>query len=256
MLWSRSTRVLIDCGLRTQAECRELLEQTLRAGASAGDPSRIDAVVISHAHGDHIGYPALRALAKLGVRIYSHGHVVEHLRERFEYDALDHPPDVRVFASDGFAIGDLHLNPISVPHAPETPNFGFVVTHGDGDERRKIVVCTDFYEYAGVFDHFCDADFLFIEANHDLEMLRLRPNYASRYHMSNLKTARLLYNIATRGGANRPPKHVMLGHLSRQRNTADLAVGAVHAAFAERRIDIPFALDTAPAFEPSRLVQV
>ena len=54
------------------------------------------------------------------------------------------------------------------PHAPGFPNYGFVITAG----KTKIIICTDFHDAEGVLEHFVDADFIFVEANHDLDLLR------------------------------------------------------------------------------------
>src|SRR5262245_20175304 len=68
MLWSDRSAVVIDCGVKTQWECREAF------AARVGGP-RFDGVIISHAHSDHIGYPALKSLAKLNIPLYTHAHV-------------------------------------------------------------------------------------------------------------------------------------------------------------------------------------
>ncbi len=65
-LWSEETTILIDCGIKTQYRCHELLNKHV------DDRNRLGAVLITHSHGDHIGYPALR-LGRQG-RVPSHAH--------------------------------------------------------------------------------------------------------------------------------------------------------------------------------------
>jgi hypothetical protein len=62
---------------------------------------------------------------------------------------------------------------------------------------------------------------LFVEANHDPELLRRHPNPASRYHLSNPQAAKLICHA--RKSSKSAPQTVILGHLSRERNTEDLA---------------------------------
>ena len=45
-------------------------------------------------------------------------------------------------------------------------------------------------------------------------MLAAKPNYVSRFHMPNPKTAELLFNVRLK--SSRSPKAVMLGHLSEE----------------------------------------
>lgn len=150
--------------------------------------------------------------------------------------------------------GDLRITPMEVPHDPVVPNFGFVIHHGEGRRRRKIVVCTDFNDYAGVLRHFMDADFIFVESNHDLDLLRKYPNYSSRFHMSNPKTAWLLYHAIRM--SEKPPQAVMLGHLSDQRNSEKLALGMVEEIFDRQRMEMDFDLSAAPLYKSSKTVRI
>jgi phosphoribosyl 1,2-cyclic phosphodiesterase len=252
------TTLLVDCGLRTQRECEDLLlrrlarrEDDLFGGGSLfAGPSGVDAVLVTHGHGDHIGYPALRSLAKHGVPIYAHRQVARALRQSHGMEAWPHRPALTAFTEAAFAVNDVRVEPMAVPHAPGCATFGFVFRWGG----RKAVVCTDFYEYANVVDRFADADLIFVEANHDPELLRIRPNYASRFHMSNPKTGRLL--AEARGRSARPPVAVRLGHLSNERNTEELALRAVREAFAAEGIEVDFDLGAAPRYRASEEVRI
>jgi phosphoribosyl 1,2-cyclic phosphodiesterase len=243
VLRSERTTLLIDCGIRTQRDCDALILKQL------GGPDRIDAVLVSHAHSDHIGYAALRSLGRHGVAIYSHEHVVRHIANGFDVEEWLWQPVVRQFEGQCFSFGDISVETMDVPHAPACPNVGFIIRSGSGAAERKVVICTDFFDDSRVRDRFVDADFIFVEANHDPELLRLRPNYASSFHMSNPKTGELLSEAVSR--SRRPPQAVMLGHLSRQRNTEELALSAVRESFARRGIALNFNLSAAPKYAPS-----
>ena len=126
------------------------------------------------------------------------------------------------FRKGTLRVGDFSIRLIEVPHAPSYPNYGFVITTG----QRKIVIFTDFHDTAGLLGHFVDADFIFLEANHDL-LLRENPNPASRYHLNNQKTAGFLCDVVRQ--SRKTPAAVMLGHLSDERNRAHLALREVHS---------------------------
>jgi phosphoribosyl 1,2-cyclic phosphodiesterase len=247
-LWTEETTILIDCGIKAQYRCHDLLDQHV------DDPGRLGAVLITHSHGDHIGYPALRALADRGVCLRAHTRVFGQLEERLHLRSLYDERHLKPFDDAMFHIGQFAILPVPLPHSPGIPNFGFVIRHGAGRDQRKIVIGTDFNDPGAILPHALDADFVFIEANHDPELLRLHPNPNSAYHMSNPGTAGLLCDALS--ASKRPPQAVMLGHLSDQRNEKTLAQAAIVDVFRQRRRDVDFALHTAPLYEPSRVVEI
>lgn len=246
--WTRTSSLLIDCGLATQRECREVLEAHRRRAG------HLDALIVSHAHGDHVSYAALRVLGREGVRVLGDARVVRQVRERHEPGEWNAAPDLRALPGGGFDVGDFHVRRFEVPHAPQVPSFGFAITVRAGGRTRSLVACTDFHDFGEVLPHFVDADFVFVEANHDLELLRQHPNPASRYHLNNVKTASLLYHAVKRSAA--APRAVMLGHLSEERNRRALAIGEVTRMFERMGAPIAFHLDAAPAARPSEIIEL
>ncbi len=247
-LWTPRSSILIDCGLNVQREFGELLEAH---GREAGP---LDAVLVSHAHRDHAAYGALRVLRRHAVPIYAHRQVLRGVREAHGIDDWDQAPRLRAFPAERFDVGEFGVAPFEVPHAPGFPTFGFVIAVHDGRRRRRVVVCTDFHGYAGVLPLFVDADFIFVEANHDLKLLRQHPNPNSHYHLNNVKTASLLHHAARHSA--RPPAAVMLGHLSEERNRRHLALGEITKQFDLNGTAIAFELDAAPARRPSAIVEI
>lgn len=240
MLTADDTSILIDCGIKTQRECHAILD---------GHATQLAAVLVSHAHGDHICYSSLRVLQDYGTVIHCHEEVARHVQNK-HCDDWDAPPALCAFGELPFRIGRLEIQPVALPHEPHCPTFGFVIRAGG----RKIVVCTDFYDPEAIRPHLAGADFLFLEANHDLELLRQYPNYASRFHLSNRKTARLLTDL--RRTEQKPSAGVMLGHLSEQRNSESLVVKTIAEKFETEQLDLDFTLECAPRRTPSRVVQI
>lgn len=228
---------MIDCGFKTQREC----------AATIGGLD-LDGVLVSHTHGDHISYSSLRVLGQRGAAVHCHESILEDVRDK-QMDTGP-APRFRGFAEEGFTVGDFEIRGVSLPHDPWTPNFGFVLHCGTGSDRRKVVVCTDFHDYRGIVDHFADADFVFVEANHDPDLLRMNWNPSSLFHLSNPKTAELLCTASGRGDF--APRRVVLGHLSAERNTETLAVDTIVDAYQRAGRSIGFELDIAPKYEPSR----
>ncbi len=246
-LWTPHSSILIDCGIKVQSECQSLLDAHVSLSRT------LDGVLVSHSHGDHIAYAALRVLARHRITVHADRQVIRRLRERHGFEDWKHRPRLDAFSDDSFRIGDFRVTPFEVPHEPGVPTFGFVIAAHDGHAHRKIVFCTDFHDYAGALSRFVDADFVFVEANHDLALLRLHPNPASRWHLNNVKTASLL--ACATGRSASPPKGVMLGHLSEERNRRRLATGEIRRMFEREGRKVTFDLQAAPRYRPSPVVE-
>lgn len=243
MLWTERTAILIDCGISTQCACRELLATHM------GALTPFDGVVVSHAHGDHISYPSLRVLRRRDITVHCHQAIVRQIHQKHIGDWAS-PPAFRPFSHEAFQIGDFDIQPIELPHDPDFPTFGFVIRAGG----CKLLVATDFHDGQAVAGHLADADFIFIEANHDPELLRKYWNPSSLFHLSNPATARLL--CEARRARTTPPRMVMLGHLSSRRNTESLALAAVQERFRLEGVELDFQLRTAPRHQPSEIITI
>ena len=241
---SESTRVLIDCGLGSMRRTREALKRNFE------DPSAIDAVIISHMHSDHISYYPLRVFEEMGCPVCVHEASADQLEDKHFKDYGFSSLQVRLFGDEAFTIGDLEIEPFEVSHNPYYPTYGFVVRCG----KTKLTIATDFNNWQNCLEHFVDADFMFVESNHDIELLRRYYNPNSRFHMSNPRTAELVRAARTR--SKKAPQGVMLGHMSDQRNRASLALEQISDDFEQAAVELDFAICAAPLFEPSNAVMI
>lgn len=239
---SERTRILVDAGL----SCRETVRRLEAAGVSGG----VDAICVTHEHDDHTA--SLGALhRRFGAPLYANAATVEALERGGKAPGLAW----NVFATgQPFEIGDLRIEPFSVPHDAYDP-VGFVVSRGDS--RAGIV--TDMgtvTELIRVRLRGCQA--LIVESNHDEKMLRdakrpwsLKQRIAGRQgHLSNEGAARLLEEVATPA-----LRVVFLAHLSADCNREALAVEAVRAALA-RRADTTATVKPTYADRPADLVEI
>jgi len=233
-LWSETTRLLIDCGLSSMKRTRAALTTVY------DDPTQIDAVLLTHTHSDHVSYYPLRVLAEYGLSVRLHEDCLDQLKDKHFNGTGFKELDIVPFAGKAFTVGDLKIVPFEVPHNPLYPTCGYQIYYGD----CKIVVATDFLDWTGVFDRFVDADFIFVESNHDLDLLRQYYNPNSRFHLPNPDAAQLLVNI--RKESRKVPSTVMLGHLSSQRNEPAIALAETRQAFESTGIELDFSLTAAP----------
>jgi phosphoribosyl 1,2-cyclic phosphodiesterase len=303
---SGRTRVLVDAGL----SCRELLRRMEVAGE---DPAKLDAILVTHEHVDHVSGLAVLA-RRLGIPVYftegthrawvrmltpkttmTYARWLDHLQEEkrrkaettaavptYEMAAsaeevespavcgndmeaqlpVDPDPDpgpdpdpdpeadsepvgriradpaslpaVEYFqAGHRFSIGDLEIDPFTIPHDAADP-CGFVF-EADG---IRMAVATDLgYVPPNVKSALKRIDVLLLESNHDLEMLRdgpypwsVKQRVLSRVgHLSNEATAEFLQRDYDGGAA-----YIVLGHLSESNNAPELARITAERAIGDR----------------------
>ncbi len=211
LLATDNTRILLDAGLSTK-------ELGRRLAAIGEEFERLDAILITHEHSDHIaGLPVLVRNKKVRAPVYL---------TRLTAPAIDWgegAPRIELFqAGASFQIGDIEVASFSVPHDAADP-VGFCFEA----KGVRIAVATDLgYLPESVKYHLRRSDLLLLEANHDLDMLKVGPypwsvkqRVMSRVgHLSNLGMSEFLTHdfdgIAT---------NLVLGHLSEQNNHPEIA---------------------------------
>lgn len=202
-----TTRILIDAGLSAKKTADRLAE----IGERVED---LDAICVTHEHGDHIA--GLRVLQrKYGIPVYANAGTLDGIRATKHGEAIE---CCQFITGSSFQIGELALEPFSVPHDAYEP-VGFVVRTG----ACSIGLATDI----GIVTHLLrekirSCEVVVIEANHDEELLhganrpwRLKQRILSNQgHLSNRASAGLIAEVAGEG-----LKHLFLAHLSADCNS-------------------------------------
>lgn len=230
-----STRLLVDAGF----SARELTRRLARAGCT---PAELDALFITHEHGDHIGC----ALA------FASRHRLPLMMSRGTWRAVgsaDFDPALLRIVKSGeiVALGDLELRPFAVPHDAQEL---LQLTLGDGAARLGLLTdlgCAPDDVAAALAG--CRA--LLLECNHDEALLRDGPYppslkkriLGSHGHLSNAAAADLLARC----------RHAALGdvvaaHLSERNNSPVLAREALAGALGRSSADVRVA-DPALGFD-------
>ena len=136
-------------------------------------------------------------------------------------------------AGSAFRIGDIEIQSFSIPHDARDP-VGFCFEA----EGVRIGVATDLgYIPESVKFHLRRTDLLLLEANHDLDMLKVGPypwsvkqRVMSRVgHLSNLSMSEFLLRDLDSSTA-----HLLLGHLSQQNNHPEIVRVIARQALDER----------------------
>ncbi len=211
MLATENTRILLDVGL----SLRELGKRLALVGE---DIRRLDAVLITHEHSDHVaGLPVLARNRDIHASIY-----LTWLTEPGIDWGETQPMRLETFqAGAAFRIGDIGVESFSVPHDAVDP-VGFCFEA----EGVRIGVATDLgYVPESIKFHLRRTDLLLLESNHDLDMLRVGPypwsvkqRVMSRVgHLSNLGMSDFLRNDLSSSTAR-----LVLGHISEQNNHPEI----------------------------------
>lgn len=204
------TQILLDAGLSAK-------ELVARLSRSVKQAFRLDALVVSHEHQDHV-----RGIGVLSRRfdlpVYLSQGTLDNLPPQ-----LGQCSSVQIFhPGTPFTIGDLQLQPFAISHDAAEP-AGFIIQNG----ASRLAVCTDL----GTVTHLVKTKLrhchgLIIEANHDTDMLingpypwHLKQRIKSRHgHLSNVETCALLQEIY-----HSELQAVVFAHMSETNNHPEVA---------------------------------
>ncbi|HOV84735.1 MAG TPA: MBL fold metallo-hydrolase [Syntrophobacteraceae bacterium] len=209
LVCSPKTRILVDAGLSARELCKRL-EKTCTPA------NRLDALVLSHEHGDHV-----RGAGVLSRRFHVPVYLNQGTRENLP-EQTGPMESMQIFQSGSpFSVGDLEIHPFSISHDAADP-VGFVVEHN----AVRLGICTDL----GVATQLVRTRLrgcrgIVLEANHDTDLLlngpypwELKQRIRGRHgHLSNSDAYELLDTLH-----HDRLKTVVFAHLSEVNNHPDL----------------------------------
>ena len=232
LIKSENTALLIDVGISAKRITEGLLETETPIEMLAG-------ILITHEHIDHVR--SVKTMArKKGIKIYAN-------RGTFGGNNLDiENEDKYEFATgENFRIGDIEVRSFNIYHdAAEPVGYSFYA------EGKQISVLTDTGKVCSdILNEISEADLLVLEANHDVDMLRigrypwfLKQRVLSDVgHLSNESCGEAILNILQRKDKYR---NILLAHLSKENNFPEMAYQTVKNILEEndyyigRNIDI------------------
>lgn len=217
---------LVDAGLSTK-------ELTLRLATCGVEPRDLCAILVTHEHGDHT-----KGLAqwskKHATPIFCNRQTSAVLREK-----VSDFTGWKIFESGSeFTLEGVSVRSFLIPHDAVEP-VGFVIRSGG----NSFGFLTDLgHATTLVTESMRGVDGLLIEANYDEALLQqdtkrpwsIKQRIQSRHgHLSNAAAAEAVAQIRHDGLG-----HILLGHLSRDCNSEELALGAMNGSLGESAINL------------------
>ena len=213
-----NTHLLVDVGISAKR-----IEAGLKEIDLCGRD--IDGILITHEHSDHIQGVGVMA-RKFGIPIYATTGTIREILTKKSLGEINLGLFNEIKADSPFMIKDMEINSMKISHDGAEP-----VAYRFRSGNKRVAIATDM----GVYDDYTveclkGMDVLFLEANHDINMLQVGPypyhlkqRILSSYgHLSNEASGRLLSKVL-----HDDMKAIVLGHLSKENNLPELAYETV-----------------------------
>ena len=224
---SNETAILIDAGISTK--------RIMEGLAQTGTPKEtLAALLLTHEHSDHVRSLKTLTKKKTDMKVYANAGTWSALQEALAPERKEHFTNGK-----SFQIGEILVKAFSVSHDAADPvGFSFCA------EGRQISIVTDTgYISEDVVSEVLEADLLILEANHDVDMLRIGryPWFLKQRilgetgHLSNESAGRLLVRLLSE---RQKERRILLAHLSRENNFPEMAYQTVKNILEEENYHI------------------
>ncbi len=243
LITQNNTLILLDCG----ASGKKISQAIESLGFSCAD---LSAILLTHEHIDHTQGAGILS-RRYDLPIYATKETFEGIKlgpireENINFITPDVP----------FEIGEILAHPFSISHDAKNPvGYSFDLDIGKFSSLTDTGVITE-----DIYSSIRDSKFLILESNHDTEMLKfgnypypLKQRILSRTgHLSNMTASKLAVKMMENG-----TECIMLGHLSNENNTPEIAYKTTENAIFEAggMVDKDIKLSVANRYVATRLV--
>ena len=238
-------RLIVDAGV-TAKRLRELMNMI------DVSPEGLDAILVTHEHSDHVSGIGVLS-RKYDIPVYAAAACWEHMPASIGEIAAK---NIRVFEPDReFYLKQLCVLPFSTPHdAAHAVGYSFV------HDGKKLSIMTDIGHVSSrMLDAVANSNLILLEANHDVDMLRagsypysLKMRILSSHgHLCNEDAGLVLQKLHDRGVRN-----AILGHLSQDNNTPELALVTVQSLLEQAGLLDSMFVTVADRFQPCGLFEI
>ena len=247
LIKSGGASILIDAGISARNTVESLASFNV-------DITSIDAIFITHEHIDHV--KGLKVISsKYKIPVYMIWESFNSLHEDYKFSMSE----IINFISpqEAVAIGDLTVECYQTPH-DSAASVGYIIKQGD---QKFVGIATDIGCVTDeVIAALSGCEIIYIESNHDLEMLKMssypanlkRRIKSKQGHLSNVDCAKTLPVLIKNG-----TRKILLYHLSKENNTREIAFMESRKSIIEAKLNVgTIFLGVAPQFEPSQLLEI
>jgi phosphoribosyl 1,2-cyclic phosphodiesterase len=238
IIWTDKTVVLVDfgCSSKYLTENLDILGIPLQ---------NLTAVLITHAHMDHISASGINFIIKNNVPIFTHENVLKDISKKYG-DKIKNCTNVPF--SKSFEFEDLAVESFDVHHKDRnvSKTLGFTFFHSLNKRQYKIGYVTDTGKICDkIINNLINSNILAIESNYNHMMLDVsfRPYdnkvwVLSDYgHLSNEDAAAAVCKIKNLSTKEDSLKYVFLAHISQHHNSQELALKTAKEIFLENNIN-------------------
>ncbi len=211
-----NTKLLIDAGVSSKKIETALKDINV-------DPCTLDGILVTHEHSDHV--QGLGTFSKkFDLPVFVNQETLDAMPKQKDKIADKNIKKFKV--AEKFSIGDLEINPFSIPHDAVNP-CGFTIFN----ENKKISIATDIgHMTKDILKQLEESLFVMLESNYDPEVLKCSSYpFSLKYriagpsgHLSNQIAGKTISFLLKSG-----LKNAMLGHLSKESNFPELAYKTV-----------------------------
>ena len=239
--------VLIDAGVDNNYVTSELLRNGI-------DIDNVKGIILTHDHSDHVKYAYALLRRRTSSLLYCTPKTLNGLLRRHNISRRIKDYHKAIYKEFPFEVAGMTITPFETSH-DGSDNVGYAITANG----MTFVVTTDTGHITERADHYMrQANYLMIESNYDLEMLRRGryPEYlkariiSDTGHLDNTVTAQYIADIWSPA-----LREVYLCHLSHDNNAPEIAIATVKERLGLRDINTitDTALQTADSLRLSAL---
>lgn len=235
-----NTKIIIDCGISGKKFTAYLNDMDI-------DPKEINKILVTHEHIDHA----------CGVGVISRKFDIPVLASQGTWEGMTigeiREENKHTFSGNkGIEVNDILITPFDIPHDAIQPT-GYVIEA----EGKKLAIATDIGHITdSVIKSLTGCESVILEANYDEHMLYTGPypqNLKERIsgtkgHLSNKDAGALAIHLVQNG-----TKNIMLGHLSNENNSPEIAFSEVarELEFGGIKVGKDVMLSVAPRYDVS-----
>lgn len=243
LIVQNNTMILLDCG----ASGKKLSQAIEALGFSCSD---INAILLTHEHTDHISGAGIMS-RRFDIPIYATPETFNAMNVGPIKDGNINT----VTPGKEFSVGEIGILPFSISHDAANPvGYSFYLESGKFSSLTDTGVITQ-----EIYDSVQDSKYLILESNHDVDMLQFgnypyplkRRILGKTGHLSNNTAAAMAAKMMENGA-----EHIMLGHLSNENNTPEIAYKTTENVLNQKGgiIGKDIALSVAKRYEITRLI--